>query len=570
MKKFFTVVLLIVSVNMIAQQTKQAIANNLPENFPVPEILLSDDPSPGYFFISPAGLWGYFEEASPYLVIMDNYGVPIFYQEQTRAAFDLKLQENNILSYAWGTNGNMHYIFNNKLEYIGEYITSPYGNDFHDLQVFENGDYLTLLRNYRIVDMDTVVEGGHKGVTIVDGVIRLFNSNGELLFNWSTKDHFKITDTRHADLLDPYEIDFAHINSIEMIGDSAILLSSRNMDEVTRISMETGDIIWRLGGNNNQFTFEDDSLVFSAQHDARITSEGYLSLFDNNWQTTLDHESRLIIYDLDEENMTTSLVRDIRSRPEPIHGWIMGNGQELDNGNYIVGWGSGDPNVTEFKPDNTKAFEMRYDAVSYRAYKFDWKSQAFTFNSDEANFDTVRVGETTTIKLELTNNRQDDAVINYIHHYDNQFSVLNQMPINLASGVPVEIEFAIDPEEEGLFEDLFTLCWDTQTDGLNQRIATQINITANALNDLSVKESWKDLIRVYPNPFEHYLMIEQANNDIKIEVCKLVDAFGRDVFEMKSGLNQNQRLEFGYLPQGIYFLIIETDKGSVERKLIRH
>lgn len=570
MKKFFTVVLLIVSVNLIAQQTKHAIANNLPENFPLPEILLSDDPSPGYFFLSPAGLWGYFEEATPYLVIMDNNGIPVFYQEQTRAAFDLKLQENKTLSYAEGTNGYKHHALNNKLEYTGEYSTGGLVSDFHDLWVFENGDYLILARDYRIVDMDTIVEGGHEGITIIDGIIRLFNANGELLFHWSTEDHFKITDTRHADLLDPNQIDFAHINSIEMIGDSAILLSSRNMDEVTKISIETGEIIWRLGGKNNQFTFEDDSLVFSAQHDARITSEAYLSLFDNNWQTTLDHESRLIIYDLDEENMTASLVRDIRSKPDPIHGWIMGNGQELDNGNYIVGWGSGDPNVTEFKPDNTKAFEMRYDAVSYRAYKFDWKPQAFTFNSDEEDFDTVKVGETGTIKLELTNNRQDDVVINYIHNYDNQFRVLNQMPIDLPSGIPVEIEFAINPEEEGLFEDLFTLCWDTQTDGLNQRIAAQINLRAYVFNDLSVHESWKDLIRVYPNPFERYLIIEHVNNDTKMKAYKLVDAVGRNVFEVKSDLNQKQRLEFGYLPKGIYFLIIETDRGSVERKLIRH
>jgi len=46
-----------------------------------------------------------------------------------------------------------------------------YPNDFHDLIVLENGNYLMLANEYRIVDMDTVVEGGQQGVTVIGGVI---------------------------------------------------------------------------------------------------------------------------------------------------------------------------------------------------------------------------------------------------------------------------------------------------------------------------------------------------------------------------------------------------------------
>jgi len=71
---------------------------NLPDNFPVPEIVFSNNPSPGYFFVSPAGLWGYFPDATPYLVIMDNYGTPVYFSEQSSSAFDFKIQADGSLT----------------------------------------------------------------------------------------------------------------------------------------------------------------------------------------------------------------------------------------------------------------------------------------------------------------------------------------------------------------------------------------------------------------------------------------------------------------------------------------
>ena len=50
-------------------------------------------------------------------------------------------------------------------------------------------------------------------------------------------------------------IDYCHTNAIEQDNDGNILISSRNMDEITKINRITGQIIWRLGGKNNQFEF---------------------------------------------------------------------------------------------------------------------------------------------------------------------------------------------------------------------------------------------------------------------------------------------------------------------------
>ena len=38
-----------------------------------------------------------------------------------------------------------------------------------------------------------------------------------------------------------------------------LMISSRHLNEITKISRTTGDIIWRFGGKNNQFTFVNDT-----------------------------------------------------------------------------------------------------------------------------------------------------------------------------------------------------------------------------------------------------------------------------------------------------------------------
>lgn len=570
MKCLTVLTFIILPVLVLSQQNSNNYQGNLPDNFPVPEVLHSDEPSPGYFFVSPAGLWGHYPDATPYLVVLDNFGTPIFYQEQSRPAFDFKVQVDGSISYAQGTLGYKHYILDDKWQFIKETGAAGNSDDFHDFMILEDGNYLTLANEYRIIDMSEIVEGGHPEVTVIGGVIRIQEPNDNIVFEWNTFDHIPITDAAdHIDLTDSLSIDYVHVNSVEMDSDTSIIISSRNLHEVTKFSVETGEIIWRLGGKQNQFTFQDDSCRFYAQHDARKTVDGYYSVFDNNWNISIEGESRAIIYDLDEINMTATVVNDYRSRPEPIMGWIMGNAQELDNGNWVAGWGSGVPNVTEFKHDGSKAFEIKFDAVNYRSFKFNWKPQAFTFSVEEADFDSVKVGESTSYKIFLTNNRLEDATINYIHHHDDRFSVLNQLPFLLPSGIPTEIELAIYPKEEGYFDDLFTFCWDTTINEMHQRIAAQINVKAKAINDLLIDEHWKYSIKIYPNPCKNYLIVDPSDFNGKILSYKLTDLSGKVLVEKQLTINQLSHLNLSRISSGIYLLELETDKGTLQRKFIK-
>ena len=72
------------------------------------------------------------------------------------------------------------------------------------------------------------------------------------------------------------------MNAIDVDTDGHILLSSRNTSEVTKINRDTGEIIWRLGGTHNQFTYVNDPLTGPRnQHAIRAVGTNRYTLFDN-------------------------------------------------------------------------------------------------------------------------------------------------------------------------------------------------------------------------------------------------------------------------------------------------
>ena len=118
------------------------------------------------------------------------------------------------------------------------------------------------------------------------------------------------------------EIDYVHGNAIELDSDGNWLVSSRHMDEITKIDRTTGDIVWRLGGKNNEFTLLGDTLWFSHQHAIRRIANGHVTLFDNGNGHTPPF-SRAVEYELDEQARSARLVWQYRNTPD-TYGSAMG------------------------------------------------------------------------------------------------------------------------------------------------------------------------------------------------------------------------------------------------------
>lgn len=353
--------------------------DSLPQDFPGRTVLINDNPTPGYIFLSnfvlEAGA-----STTPYLMILDNSGYPVFYRKMNSPLnLDFKIQPAGVYSYFSLKDGKFYTMDMNYSITDSFYCTEPFTTDEHELRLLPNGHTLLLGVEIRTVDMSGVVPGGRPNARVSGFVIQEFDPSGNLLFQWETFDHFQITDaTDDIDLTALY-IDYAHCNAIEVDTDGNLLLSTRHMDEITKIDRTTGDIIWRWGGSNcenNEFTFLNDTVNgyvgFSHQHAVRRLPNGNILLYDNGNLKSPQY-SRAVEYQLDEVNKTAYKVWEFRHSPD-IYTSSMGFTQRLDNGSTIIGWGQneGDYAVSEVRPDGTTAFELKFpDKVySYRAFKF--------------------------------------------------------------------------------------------------------------------------------------------------------------------------------------------------------
>ena len=358
------------SNNSLKQNAHKIISTvqTLPSDFPALTVNQSNNPSSGYLFLSDYRVKAD-SQYGDYLIVADNQGNPVFYKKINGLGLDFKIQPTGVVTY-FDEGTNKHYVMNTSFDVIDSITCrNGYVNNAHELRILPDGHIFLLCSDVETVDMSKIIAGGDTAAQVTGNVIQELDKNKNVVFEWRTWDHFKITDATHEDLT-AHNIDYVHANAIEIDNDGNILLSSRHMDEITKINIQTGDIIWRLGGKNNQFTFVNDTVGFSHQHSIRRLPNGDITLFDDgNFHTP--QFSRAVEYKLDEVNKTATLVWQYRNSPD-IYGFAMGYVQRLENGNTLIGWGATNPSVTEVTPDGKVALEMDLPQGiwSYRAYRF--------------------------------------------------------------------------------------------------------------------------------------------------------------------------------------------------------
>lgn len=322
-----------------------------------------------------------FSDSKSYLLILDNNGEPIFYQRMTPGVpyFDFKKQPNGYLSYNEG-NGPGFYVMNEQYEVIDLFsVGNGYPRtDNHDFQMLPNGHAILMIYDRQPVDMSQIVPDGDPNAIVIGLVLQELDTEKNVVFEWRSWDHIPITDTT-VDLTTD-EVDYVHGNSVDVDHDGNWLISSRYLDEVTKIDRETGEIIWRLGGKQNMFTFQPaGGEPFFDQHDARRIANGNLTLFDNRAADDSTY-ARAVEYELDEENFIARRVWEYR-QDAPGGAVAMGSAQRLANDNTLIGWGTMYPSVTEARMDGTVAFELTFGQYvtptmtrnSYRAFRDVWE-----------------------------------------------------------------------------------------------------------------------------------------------------------------------------------------------------
>ena len=288
-----------------------------------------------------------------YLMILNNSGTPVYYKKMRSMSTDFKLQMNGYLTY-FDNDAGAYYELDSSYAVIDSFrCGNGYATDLHELQVLPDGHQLMLGYDPETIDMSAIVPGGYKNATVIGAVIQELDRSKHVIFQWRSFDHFKITDATEEDLT-AQTIDYVHPNTIEVDTDGNLLLSSRHMDEITKINRKTGDIVWRWGGKNNQFSYMGDSIGFSHQHTIRRTQTGTMIMLDNGnyWSPRY---SSFVEYNLDEAAKTVRLIRQYRHTPD-VFAIAMGSVERLTNGNTLIGWGTTSPALTEIRPDGSVAY----------------------------------------------------------------------------------------------------------------------------------------------------------------------------------------------------------------------
>ncbi|MCX6143207.1 MAG: aryl-sulfate sulfotransferase [Ignavibacteriales bacterium] len=340
--------------------------DSLPSDLPLPTITTLKNPADGYIFAA-VPYWG---TGGSYLVMYNNQGRPVFFKNIPPTSTDFKLHENGLLTY-FDAGSRKFFALDSTFAVIDSFwVQNGFTTDEHDIKFLRNGNVLLIGYDFKFFDMSQVVPGGDRNASVVVDVVQELDKKKTVVFEWKAYEHYKLTDVGpEVTLTDPSFL-HSHINSIDLDLDSNLVVSARNLDEITKIDRKSGNILWRLGGKNNQFKFVNDSIGFSAQHSASILPNGNLILFDNGL-FHVPQFSRAVEYKLDAANRTATLVWSYRNNPD-VASIFWGNAQRLKNGNTFIGWGKSDVGATEVDSRGEKVFEMSFptDVFSYRVFRF--------------------------------------------------------------------------------------------------------------------------------------------------------------------------------------------------------
>jgi outer membrane protein assembly factor BamB len=331
--------------------------------------------APGYVFVSPKLGRG---QHGP--LIVDDRGRPVWFRNGLYA-LDFKVQQYRgepVLTWWEGEP--------TPRPSVGEYVIldgsyrevkrvqagNGYKGNQHDFLLTSQGT--ALLTIYNLVSRDLSYLGGPVGGRVIEGVAQELDvETGEVLFEWHSLDHVGVEESYIKNYFSQ-QLDYFHINSIDVDHDGNLLLSARNTSAVYKVDRRSGEVMWRLSGKKSDFEMGEGTRTFW-QHDARRQPDGSITIFDNGAGPQFHPRSRGIVVELDEEAMKATLAREY-THPDGLVSTSQGNMQVLSKGNVFVGWGS-EPFVSEFSHDGKLVFDARIppDDDSYRAFRFPWKGR---------------------------------------------------------------------------------------------------------------------------------------------------------------------------------------------------
>jgi len=350
---FYSVEVLLVGPGETIAETLQTSAGALPSW--IPDVTpVGTDTTPGYLILSlPDGP-----------VIIDNRGQVVWYRyDPDITLVNFQAHPSGVYTTFGLTNEvRAHRVLDELGRETGQIECVGYEIRPHEIRIQADGTIWALCDDKR--DQDLSEYGGSPNARVLWTVVQKLSPVGTLEWEWHTADHFEVTDGAMGINPGVIDLNLTHGNSIEFDTDGNLLVSFRNLNEVTKIDAQSGDIIWRMGGKNNEFTFPGDPKgEFQRQHGLRIAGPGVIQLLDDSDQPP----SRFLRYEVGENERTASLLWEYIDGPD-IHTLVGGNTQVYADGGGLVSIGR-EGRVVEVDASGQKRWELTGidDAYVFRA-----------------------------------------------------------------------------------------------------------------------------------------------------------------------------------------------------------
>jgi Arylsulfotransferase (ASST) len=249
-----------------------------------------------------------------------------------------------------------------------------YEADLHDFQIApDNVAYVTV---YNPIRCDLSHVGGKRNGVIVDTAVQEIDmKTGLVRWEWHSLDHVGVSESHAPVPTTATPWDWFHLNSIDPEPNGDLLISGRSTWAAYQLQGGSGNILWRLGGTRSSFTMGPGTET-AWQHDARIHSDGTVTMFDDGSNPRVHYQSRGVRMAIDTTNHTARLVGSYPHPGSPLLADSQGDVQVLPDSNLLIGWGAV-PSVSELNESGKLLFDAHLapGVSSYRAFRFGWSAQ---------------------------------------------------------------------------------------------------------------------------------------------------------------------------------------------------
>ena len=477
------------------------------------------------------------------------------------------------------------------------------GDNFihHDIFQLPNGNYIGLGTSYGegpipIGPWTPLFQGlGFEadGETIEfdwmgDKIIEWDADTKEEVWTWNVFDHFSMLDYDiyggiWYEAYNTNRFDWTHANAIWFDeDDSAIYLSSRHLNRITKIAYPSGEVIWNLGhelGSGDVDCGED--IGFSFQHSIQKLSNGNILTFDNGnlSEIFLDQDiktSRSLEIDISEtqSGCEAELVWEY-VLPENLYGYLSGNTQKLENGNYLSTTIGGSGTSIEVNQNGDSIWEANYnlqipDGLVYRAMRIPGIfpiAYSITFPQMINDLYELNIGEEDLLVSILNNG-------DYTQTFDVNFNIIDND--NFGN---YELELTISPihhiqKSKTYILNIYSINQlenNITTLTLNPNEDIILSFGGNILDNLNLNDVDFSLSAPYPNPFNPSVNFEVNVMDTQSIDIDIFDIYGNKIQDIYSGFLNYGLHNFSWnasnFSAGVYIIQCKSKNNILTEKV---